>query len=112
MNRQICFAVLPVLALVGCDEVVTSKAEVAKIAAEQAAKAVAASKADAPADVKGRYQIVHPAPYFPAMVLLDTVTGQTWKPCTRGDLPGVEFTAWCEMMRAEYAVPPAKVAKQ
>ena len=61
--------------------------------------------------MKGRYQIVHPSQAFGGMVLLDTVTGQSWKPCPRGDLPGFDLLAWCEMIRTDYAIRPTKAAK-
>jgi hypothetical protein len=67
----------------------------------------AATKAEGEAGMKGRFQIVHTAPWV--MVLLDTVTGDAWMACPRGDLKaGGPPSAWCEMIKGEFAVPAPK----
>jgi hypothetical protein len=104
-------ATLVALGLAGCDELVLSKNEVAKIAAAEASKAVAAEMAKRPAvqpspvptpeDIesrdKGRYQIVHPNPAFAAMILLDTATGKTWRRCQNASVGRADLNGWCEM---------------
>src|SRR2546430_15650953 len=99
------------LALAGCDELVLTKNEVAKIAAAEASKAVAAEMAKRPAVQpspvpspegiesrdKSHYQIVHPNPALAAMILLDTATGKTWRPCENSSLGRADLNGWCEM---------------
>jgi hypothetical protein len=102
---------VPALSLVGCGEFVVTRADVAKVAAAEAARVVAVKQSAAPTQEemegrdKGRFQIVHSAPYFPAMVLLDTATGKTWKPCPNSALKSSELTAWCEMDRLVWIAP-------
>ena len=55
-------------------------------------------------DMKGRYQIVH-SQYL--VILLDTVTGRTWKPCPRAGVPSKEPVMWCEMTWGSYVSDPS-----
>jgi hypothetical protein len=103
MRMRRSWALFPALALAACDETIVSKADAAKIAATEAAKAVKAAPEE-----KGRWQIVN-GPYLGNAILLDTASGQSFRPCNRGELrrgnSGGEMTAWCEMVRGEYEVP-------
>lgn len=102
MRPQFWWVLAPALAAVGCDRLNQPPTPVKTVAAPP-------TQAEIESRDKGRFQIVHAAPYFPAMILLDTATGQTWKPCPRSDIaPDTELLAWCEMIRGEYTVPTKK----
>lgn len=105
MMRFAWVALVPALAMAACAQPPWCPP------AAPAASSASPGPAEQEARNKARYQIVHAAPFFGAMVLLDTATGQTWKPCPRADLAGSDLSAWCEMVRGEYLVPPPK-AKQ